>query len=47
MPIGKHADYQLKYFRGNGSLTKKFLIMKNFYQSELNMKVFRKTFFLV
>lgn len=26
MPIGKHNDYKLNYFRGDGSLTKQFLI---------------------
>ena len=26
IPKGKHKDYQLKYFRGDGALTKKFLI---------------------
>ena len=26
LPIGKHTDYKLKYFRGDGSLTKDFLI---------------------
>ena len=26
LPIGKHSDYKLNYFRGDGSLTKDFLI---------------------
>jgi len=26
LPIGKHSDYKLGYFRGDGSLTKDFLI---------------------
>ena len=26
MPIGKHSDFKLNYFRGDGALTKNFLI---------------------
>lgn len=26
MPIGKYNDYKLNYFRGDGNLTKQFLI---------------------
>ena len=26
MPLGKHGDYKLSYFRKEGALTKKFLI---------------------
>ena len=38
LPIGKHADYKLNYFRGDGALTKSFLI--NIIKSKVDYEKF-------